>query len=318
MEEPSFNRGNESGASAERKDLTLDSESFRKDLSLLLYRPQQPRLDEAIESSLSVIPWNLCLEDESSSSAFQQAEPLSNFSKPTTIQALSFPSASYLDLRRNQNLKFADDQSSKANPSAWKQALQLVPDHIPSLVGYGNFFLQNNKLEQAEKLLKDALSMDPNHSLARRLLSELNEKRHQTNRHQPYTTTASRLPNHITSKPNLKTRESSAYQDALLERQLLASPRDDRSTNEEEEESLDRKHHKKSRRHHKKRKKERKRRRKHYDSSSENASEDSLDESDEEKRRRKRKKRKREHKREERRRNHRKHRRRSKSDSSAS
>mmetsp|Transcript_22260 Transcript_22260/g.55126 ORF Transcript_22260/g.55126 Transcript_22260/m.55126 type:complete len:317 (+) Transcript_22260:254-1204(+) len=316
MEEPPFNRGNENRASAERKDLTLDSESFRQDLSRLLYRPQ-PRLEEAIESSLSVIPWELCLKDETSSSALQAAAAVSNDSKPAANQALSFPSTSYLDLRRHQNLKFADDQCSKANPSAWKQALQLVPDHVPSLVGYGKFCLQNNKLEQAEQLLKDALSMDPNHSLARRLLSELNEKRHQTNRHKPYTA-ASRLPNHVTSKPNLKTRESSAYQDALLERQLLASPSDDGSTKEEEEEALDREYHKKSRRHHKRRKKERKRRRKHYDSSSENASEDSLDESDDEKRRRKRKKHRRERKRGERRRNHRKHRRRSKSDSSAS
>lgn len=313
MEESPFNSGNEIGASA---DLTLDGESFRKDLSRLLYRPQ-PRLDENIESSLSIIPWKLrLLQDETSSSATAPND--SGDSKEA--KALSFPSASYLDLRRHQNLKFADDQCSKANPSAWKQALQLVPDHVPSLVGYGKFCLANAQLEQAEKLFEDALSIDPNHSLARRLLSELSEKRHEKNRHQPYTTTTRHANNFQTStKPNLKTRESSAYQDALLERQLLASPKDDGSEQQQqqEEESLDRKHHKKSRRHHK-RKKERKRRRKHYhdDSSASQGSESD----DESRRRRKRKKRKREHsRREERRRHHRKqHHRRSKSGDSSS
>jgi tetratricopeptide (TPR) repeat protein len=255
-----------------------DDDSFREDLTRLLYQPW-PRSEEAIESSLSVIPWKILIVQETTSTttdnhkkpseatatietASSSAKSATNTKPSLSLSSLaeskvSFPSISYLDLRRKQNLCFADDQCSKAqqnldkgSPStaraAWKQALELVPDHLPSLIGYGRFLLQSGKLQQSMELVNEALTIDPKHSLAQTLLSDLLETRHQTHQHRPYVANAmphyDLLPNHQRNEKNnsnnksksnnpiaLTTRKSSAYQDALLERQLLASPprRDD-------------------------------------------------------------------------------------------
>jgi tetratricopeptide (TPR) repeat protein len=248
------------------EDRLVDDASFREDITRLLYRPW-PHSEEAIESSLSVIPWKILLRQDTSSSSSTNRKPpaevtrtTSSFIKtanntkpsPTALSPLpaskvSFPSISYLDLRRKQNLCFADDQCSKAQQNldkgsssaaraSWKQALELVPDHLLSLVGYGKFLLQIGRIEQAEELLNEALTIDPKHFLAQTLLSELSETRHQTHWHRPYVAKTMPhyhlLPNHQWDKYNnkfnnpiaLTTRKSSAYQDALLERQLLASP----------------------------------------------------------------------------------------------
>lgn len=284
MEEPprqnrdDKNGSDETAAAATPGEIRfMDDTSFSEDLTRILYQPW-PRSEEAIESSLSVIPWKILLLQETTSTttcnhktSSEEATTASSSAKtadntklspsialsPLAALEVSFPSISYLDLRRKQNLCFADDQCSKAqqnldkgSPSAaraaWKQALELVPDHLPSLVGYGRFLLQIGKLKQSMELVNEALTIDPKHSLAETLLSELLEIRHQTHQHRPYVTNTmphyNLLPNHqrddknnnkSKSKPNnpiaLTTRKSSAYQDALLERQLLASPpsRDD-------------------------------------------------------------------------------------------
>ena len=286
-------RGNENDRLEEK-----NCEAFRKDLSRLLYRPR-PRLDENIESSLSVIPWTIRLLCRNSAVPSKESDD----AKPRTIV---FPSPSYLDLRRQQNIKFADEQAAKdKDPSAWKQAIQLVPDHVPSLVAYGKYCLETNKLEQAEKHLRDAISIDGKHAFAHKLLSELDEKRHSRNRHQPYTTSRPHVLNQTsttTTTSSLKTRESSAYQDALLERQLLASPKDDDNNqhhhqqqqqeddDDHSDESIDRKQDRKKRRK-KRRKHHRKRRHRYYDSS------DSDSSGDRRRRERKRRKKKKHHKR---------------------
>ena len=305
MEEtPVQNRGNEnsservvSTSSGKNPPFPTVGDSFRDELSRLLYKPL-PRSNEVTGSSLSVIPWKIVLiqETPTSSSDFNLKSLAAKVPPPTlpgtekkstdSKVSPSLPSASYLDLRRKQNLCFADAQCSKAhdelengkaNPSnAWKQALQLVPDHMPSLVGYGKYLLQIGKLAQAEKLLTQSLSIYPKHGLALRLLSELFETRRKRHRRQlvaPSRPLPSQYHNQ-TSNLNLATRESSAYQDALLERQLMASPKDDGSTATvtmkdsnprlHREESKDRKRNK-SRKHKDRRKKrKRKERRKHH------------------------------------------------------
>ena len=149
-------------------------------------------------------------------------------------KASGFASVSYLDLRRNQNILFCDRKSSEAEKAlsskgyrdghvdakdAWQEALTLVPDHLPSLLGLGKLRSDIGRLSAGEVLLRRALVIDPENSKARTYLTELEErKRAEKIRKGPQRERLS------TNNKALTARESSAYQDALLERRLLASP----------------------------------------------------------------------------------------------
>lgn len=254
----------------------IDGSSFRGELSRLLYRPL-PRSDrKAIESSLSVIPWKLILIGDDNDNENDEKIISSSINSNTTATIAShtqgatnnekdkgfppgpaaaggaalqatqslhssrdrnFPSISYLDLRRNQNLQFAKDRCRIAgeklkagNPDAarasWKQALELVPDHLASLVGYGAFLAETGKIGHAQTILEQALAIDPGNSTAERFLLELSEirTRQRLGLSRPYSKNHQAFdPTTNNNKMSLSARESSAYQDALLERKLMAS-----------------------------------------------------------------------------------------------
>ena len=301
MEEPpKRNTENDSERGASASTSGGGGESLRSELSRLLYRPLPVSQSERLttdEFPLSVLPWKIdckMLKTTDNSSG--------------TKNSLHFPDVSYLDLRRLQNTSYADSQCTKAKAELskqqskpekfWKQALQLVPDHMPSLVGYARYLLNNGKLEASEDLLQQAVAIDPNDTTVRYLDEDVARLRQMRSQKQ---TVLSKLPfaNHGTvttssTNNNLTARESSAYQDALMERQLMDSPKDtnDNNATDEDSESYQkpRKEHSKRKKHRRerdRRKRKRKERRRHkrrkrhrrrrYDSSDESSRSSSED-----------------------------------------
>ena len=272
-----------------------------KDLAQRLYCPE-PRVDQvetSIESSLSHIPWTVELDEGNSGSM-----PASNTGTPSQsvpeVDSKLAPAASslpisYLELRRQQNIAFADKKAAEATEAGllqhaqaealFKQALNLVADHVPSLVGYGKLLIKMGRLKQAQRYLEEALEVEPNHKTA--LLYKKSIE--QTFRQKPRNSLTSNDGSLLSSgkkRRDLQMRESSAFQDALLERNLAmeggaavendghvvteTGNRDDDSdsydSDEEDRRRRKRRRHKKDRKRKKKKKKRKHKRR--YDSSS--------------------------------------------------
>ena len=301
MEEPpKRNTENDSERGASASTSGGGGESLRSELSRLLYRPLPTSQSERLtndELPLSALPWKIdCKMPETTDNS------------SGTKNSVHFPDVSYLDLRRLQNTSYADSQCIKAQAELakhqskpekfWKQALQLVPDHLPSLVGYAKYLLDSGKLEASEDLLQQAVAIDPNDTAVRYLDADVARLRQMRSQKQ---TVLSKLPfakhGPITTSNtnnNLTARESSAYQDALMERQLMESPKDtnDNNATDEDSESYQkpRKEHskrkkhrrdrdrrrrkRKERRRHKRRKRHRRRRYDSSDESSRSSSED--------------------------------------------
>ncbi len=306
MEKPpgrNTENGSEREASASFPPTTNGGgESLRSELSRLLYRPLPVSQSEKLrtdESSLSVLPWKI------------DCKMPKTIDSSGTRKSLHFPAVSYLDLRRLQNTSYADSQCIKAqaeleiqqsNPvKFWKQALQLVPDHLPSLVAYARYLLDCGKLEASEDLLQQAVAINPKLTVVQELRSDVARLRQLRSQRQivlskvPFANHGIVTSSSSTANNNLTARESSAYQDALMERQLLDSPKgtNDNLATEEDSESYrekpskeDRKRKKhrkdrdrrkrkrKERRRHKRRKRHRRRRHDSSDESSRSSSED--------------------------------------------
>jgi len=307
-------------AAVPMNDELIGVESLRGQLTRLMYGPQPQLPEEPIESSLPFIPWKIRMVEDQPNRSNNTTDNHTKTSSETTTSShneanddtnslVSFPTFSYLDLRRIQNLSFADTQAVKAQQelddgniaearAAWKRALELVPNHVPCLVGYGRFLLATGKLDMAEKIFNKALASDPNHDQTQAFRSELMGAHHQRFQHRPYSNPTNLSNIGDTKKKNFIPRENAAYQNALLERQLLASPPKDHATVDEDEaeapsdsdtsssyERIRRKRKKKERhrrrmkrkRHRAKRKERRKhkKRRRHHDSSDKDACSDS-------------------------------------------
>jgi hypothetical protein len=231
------------------------------------------------ETSLSYIPWTvrqsikLCADDDVPSS-----------SAPSSDR--KFPAFSYLDLRRHQNRAWANDRLTKGNEQYYlnpeqadkfyQEGIDLVPDHVDLLVAQAKLWMMRRNRPHAAKIqLQEALQFDPTHAEANELMTRL--ERHE----------AARREIMVNRQHQPQTRESSVYQDVLMERNLAMV--NSEPQNEEELSRSDDSSRKRSRRHktkkpkkkHRRRKKEtkkkgRKRRRRfHSSSSSSSASEES-------------------------------------------
>jgi tetratricopeptide (TPR) repeat protein len=202
------------------------------------YEIPKPSGDEADPSdpSLSYIAWTLKQEnvvnnDESSS---------------------SFPPFSYLDLRRQQNTAWATDRLTEGNAilfedprkaeNLYKQGLDLVADHVELLVGYGKLLAQTKRRPLALAKFQRALEVDPDCISAKENLERARQ-------HEILLRQESRK----VAAPVL--RESSAFQDVLLERSLAQEvPGEEEQEIIEEEWREEESKHKKRRKKHKRRK----------------------------------------------------------------
>lgn len=229
------------------------------------------------ETSLSYIPWTvrqsikLCADDEVPSS-------LSSSDR-------KFPAFSYLDLRRHQNRAWANDRLTKGNEQYYlnpeqadkfyQEGIDLVPDHVDLLVAQAKLWMMRRSRPNGAKIqLQEALQFDATHAEAHELMTRL--ERHE----------AARREILVSRQHQPQTRESSVYQDVLMERNLAMV--NSEPQNGEELSRSDDSSRKRSRRHktkkekkkHRRRKKEtkkkgRKRRRRYHSSSSSSVSDES-------------------------------------------
>lgn len=212
-----------------------------QDLARRLYCPEPKVKQIAIatnpeSSTLSYIPWQLQYHQRTESSVADDddddsAQP--NTNKVAASSTLSFLPVSYLDLRRQQNVAFADQKCQEAIScslsdrkkalSLFQQALELVPDHVDTLLGYGKMLFQMGRLEPARRAFDDILQVDPNHESAQRYLKSLEQtQRHHRQKQQLQLEQPNAAALLSSTKKNkvLTVRDSSAFQDALLERNL--------------------------------------------------------------------------------------------------
>jgi hypothetical protein len=218
-------------------------------------------------------------------------------------QNKSFPLVSYLDLRRHQNVAWANDRLQEGNELVFcdpakaerlfQQGLDLVPDHADLLVAYGTVLAQTIKRRPLAILkLNCALEIDPNHVGAKEQLERVQlqhqsllRRRHERNNVVPVA------------------RESSVYQDVLMERSLAAldslpqkGPEDHEDEDGENHSSeIPPRRKESSRKHHHHHKKHRKKRRKRSRSSSPSSDDDETSSDSSYAKRKKRRKRKRRH-----------------------
>lgn len=238
--------------------------------------------DPRTENSLSSIPWT-----------FRQSVTI-HTDERRRGSSHKFPDFSYLDLRRHQNRAWANDRLAKGNDeyylnaekadSFYQEGIDLVPDHVDLLVAQAKLWLlRRNRPMAAKRQLEEALQYDPTHPQATELMAFFD-------RHEK----ARRGVEVKRSKPQM--RESSAYQDVLMERNLaiesasevLAKGGDDddnddsvasdhSSRRRRSKKNKKRKRKKKSKKSKKDSKKRRKRRRRRYDSSSSSSRNDGDD-----------------------------------------
>lgn len=247
------------------------------------YKKVLPSSENMAETSLSYIPWKLVqqqsLLDETSKkdpSERLDASTKGELTKNSIIpkedeQQVSFPSYSYLDLRRRQNHSWASDRQKEGmellfiNPtkaeSKFLEGLDLVPDHVDLLASYGKLLVSSNDFVSAEAKLKRALQVAPSHKVAKEELDRLEKRR---------SLIQGRMQQNQERLLNRKikvAKESSVYNDVLMERALAMG---DGDAKEEDVEEYSREREKRSHRDrkHSKRKKKRRRRRRYYSSSS--------------------------------------------------
>jgi hypothetical protein len=245
-----------------------------------LYCPMELMPEPSPETSLSFVPWTLLTpqaqlskeEGEESNGrndngCHKEMDGASSTAADQQ-QSSSFPSVSYLDLRRRQNMAWATDRLQEGNEqfyvnpqrseALYQQGLELVHDHVDILVAYGKLLVHRNRPSMARTKLERALQFDPQHVGAKEQLGRL--------QHQ------SAMLRQPTKKIMQVTRESSVYQDVLMERNLAMEsvPQEPK----QEEEASDRHTTRKKHKH-----KHKKRRKRHYSSSDESSSSSSDDES---------------------------------------
>lgn len=226
------------------------SSSFLREFAKRLYCPD-PQVSKVASTStpqenLSYIPWQLQFQFDNNGSS-----DTNNMSSSTTEAGVSaaatttsFLPYSYLDLRRQQNVAFADqkcrqaisaqrrrlDHPTEAACSLFRQALELVPDHVDALLGLGKLLFQSGQLAEARRAFEDILDhVDSEHEVALRYLHSVNQTILQRQPQQPPKTPA--LFSSKQGKGLLTTRDSSAFQDALLERNLALEDEDNHNNN---------------------------------------------------------------------------------------
>ena len=158
--------------------------------------------------------------------------------------SIRFPSYSYLDLRRRQNEAWANQRLEEGNKvcfvdptkaeELYEQGLELVPDHVELLVAQAKLWshpsvarVHPEKVAEAVAQLRDVVSrLDPGHKAARQHLERMEQ--HLTRQQQNLGGNRSGgvgggiIPGIVSKKKGLSValESSSAYQDALMERNL--------------------------------------------------------------------------------------------------
>eukprot|EP00536_Pseudo-nitzschia_multiseries_P006994 jgi/Psemu1/16604/gm1.16604_g len=225
-----------------------ENENCRAELSYRLCFPL-PKLDlpNDIESSFSFVPWEIQWDDDDG--ADTPETPASDVARRVL--------PSYLDLRRTQNIAFADEKCREANnllesagndakaKDSFTKALDLVPEHLDSLIGYAKLLIKTGKFSKAEGFLKSALRLDATNAEAQQCLAALQRKRQRSFQGGAGSSASYSLvggsndskprdsSHHLLllnnnalnkSQKNLTARKSSAYKDALMERSLHTGP----------------------------------------------------------------------------------------------
>ena len=125
---------------------------------------------------LSCTPWKLQYENGSSVESM--------------LGPLSYPAFSYLDLRRQQGDSWATSNLSagvslakrgnwKEAETCYRQCLDLVPDHAPTLVAYGALCANLGRTQEAILKLKQALALDPAVDNGQTYLNVIERRRNQ-------------------------------------------------------------------------------------------------------------------------------------------
>mmetsp|Transcript_8159 Transcript_8159/g.11758 ORF Transcript_8159/g.11758 Transcript_8159/m.11758 type:complete len:423 (+) Transcript_8159:99-1367(+) len=198
------------------------SEEQMKSLLERLYDPSTMRRAEAqmsIENSLvglhslTKTPWELSVTLDHS------VEESNTQSNETDVEEKAYPSWSYLDLRRMQNVNWAtrrmEDGIKLAKESNWRQAencykegLDLVPTHAELWVAYGCLCANTGRVQEGIDKLERALREDPDCPNAQKYLDSIRK-------------TNLILPNNAPKKPPLATKSEKAMQDAIAEKAFL-------------------------------------------------------------------------------------------------
>ncbi|GKY98837.1 hypothetical protein MPSEU_000839700 [Mayamaea pseudoterrestris] len=181
------------------------------------------------ENVFSHIPWILTEEKDERSKELCHATATSSPRQNQQAPA-AYPNIHYLDLRRLQNIQWADqrlhdgiklatqqpqthDAYAKAR-SAYQQGLDLVPDHVDLLVALGALQANHGKHSDALHNLQRALDLDPKHVNANAYLREVQAAADRQRQHRS-------LPS---MGPSVKAARASL--DASLEPSMLAEPGD--------------------------------------------------------------------------------------------
>ena len=165
-----------------------------------------PRQHQTSSIAMSRIPWRLKIIEPPEAKASDQTEQDDAHSKNKGTQAtpspppvVSFLQESYLDLRRQQNIGWAEERlvegvafsksesehAFRKAESCYKKGLDIVPDHADLLTAYGALLASapssrnpglyggshhdqsKNRTDEALDLLDKALALDPDHKNAK-------------------------------------------------------------------------------------------------------------------------------------------------------
>ncbi len=217
--------------------------------------------------SLSFLPWRL----QSTRKEGHREDVLTDH----------FPTSTYLDLRRQQNRVWADDRLSKGNEqffldpakadAFYQEGLDLFPAHLDLLVAQAKLWIQRrNRPHAAKAQLEECLKLDPNHRGAKELLDRFNRQ--------------DAVRRGAAPKVMPQTRETAAFQDVLMERNLAMDSTlllegdddyDSVQSSERDKESKKKKKKRKSKKkskNHKKHDMKKRKKKRRYDSSSDDDS----------------------------------------------
>jgi tetratricopeptide (TPR) repeat protein len=237
-------------------------------------------LDENDEIMFSGVPWVLYTEDGEGEDS----------SKTAKTFGATFPDVSYLDIRRQQNLQWADERLQQGlqilaeNSNAMKQALEcyqqgleLVPNHVDLLVAKGALYANCGNYKASLSCFHHALEIDPTHKNAQQYTKQVEEASERLNQ-QHANTVVSKA---VRAQHDASLERSILSQDTTTKTKVAASVYDSRypilPEKEDAESTGDSKKRRKRRKKDKKKKrskqsKKRKKHRRRYSSSSSSSS----------------------------------------------
>ena len=183
--------------------ITIMMASIRKrmlDKSIMLQYRNEDGHDKP-EAMLSSIPWRLEIcpavdtakkkDDGADTTKNEPSEEVDDHPPKTTrTTTRAFLNESFLDLRRHQNVTWADErlvegiahsksphQHHRAEAS-YQKGLEIVPDHTDLLTAYGAWLANQGRTAEALDKLERALRVDPHHGNAQKYRRAILEHLH--------------------------------------------------------------------------------------------------------------------------------------------